>query len=210
MAKKKQPRGQSFFFNLLLLVSLVVFVLYLNNWRWPSLQDWQYLFGQASIQGLEGPVRLVRVSDGDTLVVEINGREESVRLIGVDTPEKFSSYKLERDVQTSGLSKETLQRLGKQASAITENLVDTKRLYLEFDIEERDRYRRLLVYVFYPDADGDYVFAGRAFKQLNLELVKAGWAEPLTIPPNVRYAEAYLAASQIARAEDRGMWAERP
>lgn len=189
---------------------MVLFILFLNDWRWPSLRDWQYLFWQSAVEGLEGPVRLVRVSDGDTLVIDLNGREESLRLIGIDTPEKFNTDKLERDVQTSGLSKETLQRLGKEASVVTEKLVGSKPLYLEFDVEARDRYRRLLAYVYFKDSKGEFSFAGQPFKQLNLELVKAGWAQVLTVPPNVRYAQEYLLASQLARSQDKGMWAELP
>ncbi len=210
MSRKKKRQGRQFFFYVLLLLAALLFFLYLNNGRLPSLADVKYILGLGSTQGLIGPLELIRVSDGDTIVVNLDGEEESIRLIGIDTPEKFQSDKLERDDANSPLSKAEIQRLGKQASEVTEKLVEGKWLFLELDVEERDRYRRLLAYVYFKDARGDYTFGDERFKQLNLEIVKAGWAEPLTIPPNVRYSKDYLSASQLARSQDQGMWAELP
>jgi micrococcal nuclease len=166
--------------------------------------------GMSRVKGLQGPFRLVRVSDGDTIVVKIGAREEKLRLIGIDTPEKFESEKLEQDTAASPLSKEEIKRLGEAASAYTEKLLAGKKVYLELDATERDRYGRLLAYVYWRDTKGDWRFADKTFSQLNLEIVEAGWAEPLTIPPNVRYAETYLKASQQARQTAKGMWAVLP
>ncbi len=65
----------------------------------------------APVAGLEGPARVVRVKDGDTLVVTLNGSDEDVRLIGIDTPEKFESDKLARDAADSPLSTSEIQVL---------------------------------------------------------------------------------------------------
>ena len=171
-----------------------------------GIQSLQRLLQTHHIQGLEGPVRLVRVVDGDTIVIDIGKQQEHIRLIGVDTPEKHSSDKLERDLVSSGLSKEEMKALGEKASGQTEKLLGNKPLYLEQDSAERDRYGRLLMYVYYSDSQGDFIFANQTFKQLNLELLKSGWADALTIPPNVKYAERYVKASQEARANKLGMW----
>jgi micrococcal nuclease len=187
-------------------VALGLFILYLNYGRFPSLDDVRYLLGLGSVQGLVGPIEVLEVSDGDTLRIKMDGQEESIRLIGIDTPEKYASDKLERDDANSPLTRAEIQELGKKATQVTEALLKGKRLYLEFDTEERDRYRRLLVYVYYPDLQGEYRFDDQPFSQLNLELVKAGWAQPLTIPPNVRYTNDYVVASKIARAKNKGMW----
>lgn len=209
-SKRKKYQWRNFLFYLLIFCSGFLFFLFINNGRLPTLTDLRYLLGLEGVEGLIGPVELVRVSDGDTIVVRLDGGEESVRLIGIDTPEKYQSDKLERDDANSPLTKEELQRLGKEASEVTESFVEGKWLFLELDAEERDRYRRLLAYVYFRDASGEFTFDNEQFKQLNVEIVKAGWAQPLTIPPNVRYADDYLVASQQARLQDKGMWAEIP
>ena len=59
-------------------------------------------------------------------------------------------------------------------------------------------------------AQGDWLHRGRRFRQVNLEMVRAGWAEVYTVPPNVRYAELYLQAAREARARGVGMWGGGP
>ncbi len=202
---KKQPAPLLAFFILVLLVLLTAF-----GDRVPvlsvAIHGLQKVFGSGLVKGIEGPYEMVRVTDGDTLVLKIGRKEEKVRLIGVDTPEKYSSDKLERDLETSGLSEEEMKRLGEQASNETTEFLKNKLLYLELDTSERDRYGRLLVYVYYSDSQGTWVFDKQTFKQLNFELVKSGWADALTVPPNVKYAEIYVSASQEARAKKLGMW----
>jgi micrococcal nuclease len=66
---------------------------------------------------------VTRVVDGDTLEITLKGKTERVRLIGVDTPEKFESDKLRRDVERTGQDEATIKQLGEQASAFTKSLV---------------------------------------------------------------------------------------
>jgi micrococcal nuclease len=164
--------------------------------------------GGPQVSGLMGPAEVVRVSDGDTVRVLLDGTEESVRLIGVDTPEKFSSAKLTRDAEESPLSVDEIQELGEQASAFAENLLAGREVYVQTGVEERDRYGRLLAYLYVLEPGGAWEFGGETFSQVNLELARAGWADPLTIPPNVDFAEEYVAAAQEARDAGRGMWGE--
>ena len=126
-----------------------------------------------------GGGKVDRVVDGDTLVVG----EERVRLIGVDTPE---SVKPGTPVEC----------FAKKASAFTAQLVEGKRVRLVTDVEARDRYDRLLAYV-YRRSDGLFV---------NAELVRRGYATALTIPPNVKYAKRLAALARKAREEGRGLW----
>ena len=195
---------------LVALITVVVLSVYLyQNHRTAVLDVVSYIqttIGVGGVKGLAGPVQLVRVSDGDTIVVRLNRKNESIRLIGIDTPEKFQSTKLERDAAESPLTKEEIKRLGESASDITESLLIGKQIYLEFDATERDRYGRLLAYVYTKDLTGEWLFDGEVFEQVNLEIVRSGWAEPLTIPPNVRYANRYVEASREAREADKGMW----
>jgi micrococcal nuclease len=133
-----------------------------------------------------------RVVDGDTLVLEGGQR---VRLIGIDTPEMHESKKLYRDSQRMSQSAETIKKLGKRSYQFTRGLVEGKRVKVEFDVEKKDKYGRLLGYVYLPD--GTFI---------NAEIVKQGYASLMTYPPNVKYADLFLKLYQEARENKRGLW----
>ena len=118
-----------------------------------------------------------------------------MRLIGIDTPELHESNKLYRDAQRTQQDISTIQKLGQRAYEFTRNLVEGKRVSLEFDVEKRDRYKRLLAYVYLKD--GIFV---------NAEIVKEGYASLMTIPPNVKYADLFLKLYRQARENKRGLW----
>ncbi len=142
----------------------------------------------ATADGLPGEpnATVVRVVDGDTIVVDTAGVEERVRLIGIDTPE---TVKPDSPVEC----------FGKAASAHAEQLLPQGTpVVLERDVEARDRYDRLLAYV-YRASDGVFV---------NLAMVQGGFAQPATYPPNVAHTEAFVAAGREAREQDRGLWGE--
>ena len=121
----------------------------------------------------------MRVADGDTVRVRIDGgREERVRYIGIDTPEVTSD-----------------ECFADEAAAFNERLVAGREVRLELDAEERDRYGRLLAYVY----AGDLL--------VNAELLRKGYAQPLTVPPNVRFADRFKRLARDARREGRGLWA---
>jgi micrococcal nuclease len=130
--------------------------------------------------------RVVRVVDGDTIVVEIDGEEYRVRYIGIDTPETVHP---DRPVEW----------MGPEASAANKALVGGKRVYLEKDLSETDQYGRLLRYVFLPE--GTFV---------NAELVRLGYAQVSTYPPDVRYVDLYLEMQRAAQAAGRGLWGPTP
>lgn len=138
-------------------------------------------------------ILVTRVVDGDTLVLE-NG--ERVRLIGIDTPELHLSKKIYRDSARSKQDVSTIQKLGAKSYEFTKNLVEGKRVSLEFDVERYDRYDRLLAYVYLKD-NGIFV---------NAEIVKEGYASLLTYPPNVKYADLFKELYQEARENKRGLW----
>ena len=123
--------------------------------------------------------RVTHVTDGDTIRI---GRER-IRLIGVDTPE---THKPGTPVQC----------FGERATAFTTRFVLGRRVKLELDVEHRDRYGRLLAYV---RRAGDGAF-------LNAALVEHGYAQVLTVPPNVRHAERFLALQRGARYRHEGLW----
>ena len=127
--------------------------------------------------------RVVRVVDGDTVVVRTGGHEERVRYIGMDTPE---SVKPGTPVQC----------FAKAASAANKRLIEGREVRLVRDAEARDRYGRTLAYV-YRSSDGLFV---------NAELVRRGYAKPLTIPPNVAHAVELRRLATAARRAGRGLW----
>jgi len=133
-----------------------------------------------------------RVVDGDTL--KLSGGER-VRLIGVDTPEVHYSDKLLRDAKKSGRDVAAIQAMGKKASDFTKSLCGGKRVRLEFDAEKHDRYGRLLAYVYLED--GTFV---------NAKIIEEGYAQVMTIPPNVRYADRFLRLQREAREKLKGLW----
>lgn len=127
---------------------------------------------------------VVSVSDGDTFTVEVGGAKEKVRLIGVDTPETKHPTK-------------GVQCWGPEASDFTKSvLTKGTRVRLVRDIEARDRYGRLLAYVYLADTN---VF-------FNLELVRLGFARPYPFEPNTTHESDFAAAAWEARDADRGLW----
>ena len=131
---------------------------------------------------LEGTVSAV--VDGDTIKVVSRGFETPVRLIGIDTPE---SVKPNTPVKC----------FGKEASKHTAELLpEGTPVRLVLDVEERDRYDRLLAYV-YRAADGDFV---------NLTIARDGYAQQATFPPNVAHVDEFRAAVADARGAGRGLW----
>jgi micrococcal nuclease len=128
---------------------------------------------------LEGTV--VRVVDGDTIHVRIDTRVEKIRYIGVNTPELHHPTRGEEPG-------------GREAAALNRQLAAGKRVRLELDVQERDRYGRLLAYVWVGDL------------MVNAELVRRGYAQVMTVPPNVRYQALFLKLQRDARQAGRGLW----
>lgn len=144
--------------------------------------------------GLTGAT-VVRAVDGDTVDVRLATGRERVRLIGLDAPESHASDRLDRQAHESGRSRDAILAMGREAAEYTAQRLDSRDVLLELDVERRDRYGRLLAYVWLPD--------GTLF---NGELLWAGMAQVLTIPPNVRYADLFLRLQRDARDARRGFW----
>ncbi len=141
---------------------------------------------------------VTRIVDGDTLKVFYLGSEERIRLIGIDTPESRVNKKTKRDAKRSGQDIKTIIEMGKRATEYVESLVAPGDLItIEFDEQKRDRYGRLLGYAYLSNG-----------KMLNEEIVKAGYANVMTIPPNVKYKDWFLRAYKQARKKKRGLWSK--
>jgi micrococcal nuclease len=146
-------------------------------------------FDDLAPTGATEEARVVRVVDGDTIVVDRGRGNEKLRYIGIDTPETVKAGS-------------PIEWMGSQASAANGALVEGKTVVLEKDVSETDRYGRLLRHVWLRDAS--------AWQLVNLELVREGYARVFTYPPDVKYADLYLAAQVDARESSRGLWGDGP
>ena len=135
-----------------------------------------------------GHGRVVRVVDGDTVVVDLDGHERTVRLLGIDTPE---THHPDRPVECHG--PEAAARLAELLPAGTE-------VRLERDVEPLDRYGRLLAHVV-RQPDGLVV---------SRVLAAEGRADALRIPPNTALAAELAADVAAARDARRGLWGACP
>jgi micrococcal nuclease len=130
-------------------------------------------------------VPVTTVTDGDTIHVTFLGLDERVRLIGIDTPE----------VPWYGGKGECF---GVEAGLYARSRLSNKSVRLSFDQARRDRYDRLLAYVY---------LGGELF---NLTLVRLGYATSDPVPPDTNMAPEFAAAERDARAAGRGLWSACP
>lgn len=134
----------------------------------------------------QGPYSVVRVVDGDTIIVDIDGKDEKVRLIGIDTPESVHPDKTKN------------VPYGKVSSEFTKNLLEEQEIWLEYDVQPRDKYGRILAYVYLDD------------NMVNETLLQEGHAKIATFPPNVKYVEEFKKIQETARTEEKGLWGANP
>jgi micrococcal nuclease len=132
---------------------------------------------------------VVRVVDGDTIDVEIEGETYRLRYIGIDTPETVDPNR------PDGC-------FGPEASLYNRALVEGKTVGLEKDVSDTDRFGRLLRYVWLPDEST----ASDALIMVNATLVAEGYAQASTYPPDVKYQDTFLHLQQEAREAGRGLW----
>ena len=134
---------------------------------------------------LLSPHSPVTVSDGDTISMEIQGEKETIRYLLMDTPELHHPSR-------------PVEELGKEAREENLRLLALGTIRLEFDRERRDRYGRLLAFVWVRTAEGEIM--------VNEELVRKGLALPLVIPPNGKYSDRIFSVMAEAREKNRGLW----
>ncbi|MCK9352244.1 MAG: thermonuclease family protein [Candidatus Paceibacterota bacterium] len=128
---------------------------------------------------------VVRVVDGDTIVVKINDKKEMVRLIGMNTPETVDPRK-------------PVECFGKEAAEEAKKILTDRSVRLETDPsqDQRDRYGRLLAYVFLPD--------GTNFSRL---MIETGYGYEYTYDLPYKYQTEFKQAEKDAKENDRGLWA---
>ena len=156
------------------------------QWSWAgavlALAGSAFIFAQRS--ALPRDALVTRVIDGDTVELAFGQR---LRYIGIDAPETH------RRVGAQWVA--VHDAFGDEATQFNRALVEGKHVRLEYDVQPRDKYNRLLA----------YVYAGDTF--VNAELVRAGFAHLLTIPPNVQHVDEFKRLAREAREAKRGLWA---
>ena len=140
--------------------------------------------GNSTTSKNEVLITILKVIDGDTVDIDINGRTERVRLIGVNTPETKHPTK-------------PIECFGPEASAyMTELLPKGTTVRIERDVEARDRYGRMLLYL-YRDSDNLFI---------NLDLVSRGYGTPMSIEPNTFHRNDFVQAAALAEVSNVGLW----
>lgn len=131
----------------------------------------------------EGPYKVVYVTDGDTFKVQIDSKEVTVRLIGVDTPESKHPDKAKNTDE------------GLVATEFTKDMLLNKNVYLAYDQSKTDPYDRLLAYAYLEDGE-----------MVNKILVEEGVAQVMTVPPNTMYQKIFESAYEDARSKNAGFF----
>lgn len=144
---------------------------------------WLQSVEQKAVEIQPGQYRVTQVYDGDTIEVDMNGTQEKVRLIGIDTPETHDPRK-------------QVQCFGRAASEFTKQLIGDKpvRLVADPQSSNRDRYQRLLRYVYLPDNT-----------LVQAEIIKQGYGFAYTSFPFDK-SEEFRAYQKEARNNNRGLW----
>lgn len=143
------------------------------------------------------PVAVTKVVDGDTVYVRLeSGRTEKVRFIGVNTPE----------IHHPAIGEEPYAR---EASAFIAKNLSGRKVWLELDAQKRDKYGRLLTYVWIEPPRSASEAEVRA-KMFNARLLLDGYAQVMPIPPNVKYSDMFVKFQQEAREQRKGLWGLTP
>lgn len=129
---------------------------------------------------------VVRVKDGDTYVVKIKGKETTVRLIGVDTPESVAPSDYFKENTSQG---KTISEIVKQ------KLQPGNTLYVEYDVSKTDKYGRTLAYLYFEDG-----------QMVQEWLLQNGYAQVMTVQPNCKYAERFAEVQHTAAENRVGLW----
>lgn len=142
------------------------------------------------------PLRVAKIVDGDTVRLAFPWGTESVRLIGIDTPESRENQRAYRQAIEYRVSLKTILSLGKEATRHLENLAPRGTIVtLEYDRVKRDKYGRHLAYLSLSNGI-----------MLNKQMIDDGLAAPLSMKPNTRYEAIFSQGAQSAQQEKRGIW----
>jgi micrococcal nuclease len=183
------------------IVVLVLIVYFVWSYVIPRLSEHEQRTTQNQSQQKKEMFTVRRVIDGDTFELDRkddNGKYLHVRLLGIDTPEKWESSKLDKDAERTGKDKKTIKKLGEMASDYVRKMCEGKTVTLvpEPNYEDKDKYGRLLRYIYLED--GTFV---------NKKIIEDGYANAFRRYP-VSKLDELIKAENDARAKNRGLWGE--
>ena len=179
-----------FFKTVITLAVLVLLVYFAWKYAMPRLEQKESREKQSAL--------VLKVFDGDTFEAEVNGKPEKIRMLGIDTPEKNQSDKMDRDIERTQRDKKTIQTLGELAYKYTLNLIGDKKVVLTSEPggDDKDRYGRLLRYVYLDD--GTFV---------NKRIVEDGYANVYR-KYNLSKKDEFIEAERKARENKKGLWGD--
>ncbi|MCX7877452.1 MAG: thermonuclease family protein [Ignavibacteria bacterium] len=169
-------------------VLLLLFLYFIQSYVIPKLEE-----EDEKDRGL-----VIKVYDGDTYQVQINGRIEKVRALGIDTPERYESDKLFMDRERTGSDINTIMKLGELSSSYAESLLTNREVILvkDYRSDDRDSHGRLLRFIYLDD--GTFV---------NMKIIEDGYATAYRRIRNSKTDE-FIRAENSARENRRGLWGE--
>lgn len=192
-----------------------------------------FVTDEANLKTKEQTYTVQRVIDCKTIVVTTpEGTSETVRLIGIDALRTRENDKARHDARRIGQDIEAINKRGNEATRFVKKLIDQKEVFLVYDVQKRDKHRRLLAYIFMFEPQvpksilRDWaigyreewiekgIFAQPAPRSgfdlnVNAFVILNGYAQPMTIPPNVKYADLFQELYEEARENKRGLWNEK-
>jgi micrococcal nuclease len=158
-----------------------------------------FLAGILLLSGLEGvtvtkePARVMRIINGDTLNVLYQGKWEEIKLLGLDMPETMLNDRVyEKALKSSTTPAEIINRGLTGREFVKKYLQYGSQIWIEFDVQKRDHFSRLLGYVYLTDG-----------RMLNEIILRAGLSEPLLIPPNLKYKQRFQEIARQAQLESK-------
>ncbi len=182
------PRYLQISFVLIILGFLLIWFGSVRTTVPPAITEIIPVATNSAVPAIAGESAFVtKVVDGDTIVVSVMGGEnQTVRFIGIDTPETVDP-------------KRPVGCYGKEASNEVKNLLSEQTVILQKDVSDKDSYNRILRYIYLPLADGTILF-------VNDYLVREGFGKALTYPPDVKFDVQFREAETLAKEEKRGLW----
>lgn len=133
-----------------------------------------------------------------TFVVITEGKKQSIRLIGIDAPESRHNEKSRRDAEGAGSNIESLIEQGKKSKEFLATLlIPGTTVRLEYDVRKKDKYGRLLCYVYLPEG-----------RMLNELIVRSGFALASSYSPDIKYQDALQKAQHEAEQANAGLWGD--
>jgi micrococcal nuclease len=149
--------------------------------------------GLEAVTTYKEPARVMRIINGDTLTIIYQGKWEEIKLLGLDMPETTLNDRVyEKALKNSTTPAEIINRGLSGREFVKKYLQYGSQIWIEFDVQKRDRFSRLLGYVFLTDG-----------RMLNEIILRAGLSEPLVIAPNLKYQQRFLDMARLAQKEKR-------